>query len=180
MIEANLTGLPDLKKQLALIPAKLRVRALRQALAAGARVVRDAARRATPVISIGSPAVRRGVRKPGTVRDALVVRTSKEARRRGDVGVYVNVKPAAGAKFRTSTSKILGLKLKTRTQTRASQRGANSPNDPFYWRFINFGTRKMGGRRFLERGAQQLQQALRIFYSKMPAIFDKLNRRQTP
>lgn len=180
MIDANISGLPDLKKQLALIAPKLRVRALRQALAAGARVVRDAARRATPVISLASPAVRRGVRKPGTVRDALTVRTSKLARRRGDVGVYVNVKPAAGTRFRTSTSRVLGLKLKTRTQTRASQRGANSPNDPFYWRFINFGTRKLGGRRFMERGAQQLQQALQVFYSKMPAIFDKLNKRQAP
>jgi HK97 gp10 family phage protein len=180
MIEAKITGLPDLRKQLAQITPKLRVRALRQALAAGARVVRDAARAATPVISPSDPAVLRGVRKPGTVRDALTVRTSKAARRRGDVGVFVSVKPAAGARFRSSTSRVLGLKIRTRTQTRATQRGARSPNDPFYWRFLNFGTRKMSGRRFMKRGADQLQRALQVFYSKMPAIFERLNKRQTP
>jgi len=53
-------------------------------------------------------------RAPGTVRKAIRVRTSKVARQAGDVGVFVNVKPAPGAKFKTSTTRILGLKIKSR------------------------------------------------------------------
>lgn len=113
MLEVKVTGIPDLRAQLRSIPQKLRKRALRTALAAGARVVRDEARRLAPVISASAPAVLKGYRKPGTVRRAIAVRTSKLARRSGDVGVFVNVRPA-----------------------KRGQRGAKNPNDPFYWRWL--------------------------------------------
>ena len=80
MIEAKVTGIPDLREALRGIVPKLRVRALRNALAAGARVVQRAARGATPVISAGALPVRQGYRKPGTVRQAISVRTSRAAR----------------------------------------------------------------------------------------------------
>lgn len=98
------------------LPGKLRVRVLRNSLAAGARIIRDEARRLTPLLQV--PVRRRGrlIRKPGTVRNAIVVRTSKRARRAGDVGVFVNVRPAKGG-----------------------NRGAFNPFDPFYWRWLEFG-----------------------------------------
>lgn len=157
MIEARVTGVADLRRELAALPNKLRVRAVRNALAAGARLVRNAARSAAPVLSIGDPAVQAGRRKPGTVRKAIVVRTSKLARRRGDVGVFVNVRPA-----------------------KAGQRGARSPNDPFYFRFINWGTKYIRPFKFLEKGAEQLPAALAVFVSKLPAIIEKLNRPKAP
>ena len=177
MIEARVTGIPDLKAALAGIVPKLRVRALRNALAAGAREVQKAARAATPVINPGSLPVRQGIRKPGTVRKAISVRTSKAARRAGDVGVFVNVKPAKGAAFKT-TRGAFGIKV--RRQVRASQRGAKSPNDPFYWRFLAFGTKHMPAFSFLQRGADALPQALAVFTAKLPAIIDKLNRPKAP
>lgn len=181
MIDAKITGLPDLRRELSQIVPKLRVRALRTALAAGARLVRDAARRAAPIISAGALAVRRGVRKPGTLRKAISVRTSRAARRRGDVGVFVNVKPLPAARYRGKTTKVLGITRRSRVLVRASTRGANNPSDPYYWRFVNFGTRK-GGRAyaFLERGAAQLQQALEVFKARLPAIIAKLNRPKAP
>ena len=97
MIEAKVTGIPDPREALRGIAPKLRVRALRNALAAGARVVQKAAREATPIIRASALAVRKGYRKPGTVRQAISVRTSKTARRNGDVGVFVNVRPATSA-----------------------------------------------------------------------------------
>ena len=115
-ITAKVRGLPDLKAALLAIPRELRRRALRTALAAGARAVRDEAKRRAPVLKtstyFGSSAIRRGTRKPGTLQKAIVVRTSKLARRAGNVGVFVNVKPAKGG-----------------------NRGAKSPNDPYYWRW---------------------------------------------
>ena len=157
MIEAKVTGIPDLREALRGIVPKLRVRALRNALAAGARVVQRAARGETPAISESSLAVRRGYRKRGTVRKAISVRTSKVARRNGDVGVFVNVRPA-----------------------KKGNRGAKNPNDPFYFRFINWGTKYIRPFKFLEKGAEQLPAALAVFVSKLPAIIKKLNRPKAP
>jgi len=182
MIESKITGIPDLKAALAGIVPKLRYRALRNALAAGARVVQRAARAATPVLSSASSMVRRGYRKPGTLRRAISVRTSRLARRGGDVGVFVNVRPA-----------------------KKGARGAKNPNDPFYWRWINWGWRPAAGRvkrgggvfglkvrraatnaralpgvRFLEAGAAQLGAALQAFIKTIGPQIQKLNRPKAP
>lgn len=177
MIEAKIIGIPDLREALRGVVPKLRVRALRNALAAGARVVQKAAQGATPVINASDLMVRKGYRKPGTVRKAISVRTSKVSRREGNVGVFVNVKPAKGAQYRTTRD---AFGLKTRTLKRASQRGAKSPNDPFYFRFLNWGTRHIKPFGFLEKGAEQLPQALRVFLSKIGPAIEKLNRPKAP
>lgn len=183
MIQVKISGLPDLRRELASIVPKLRVRALRNALAAGARVVQRAARAATPVLSASSPAVRKGYRKPGTLKKAISVRTSKLARRSGDVGVFVNVRPA-----------------------KAGNRGAKNPNDPFYWRWVNWGwnaplgsdgsgkagvrfrrklnntsgDKRVPGVKFLEAGAAKLQEALQVFIKTIGPQIQKLNKPKAP
>lgn len=160
-VTAKVRGLPDLKAALLAIPRELRRRALRTALAAGARAVRDEAKRRAPVLKtstyFGSSAIRRGTRKPGTLQKAIVVRTSKLARRAGNVGVFVNVKPAKGG-----------------------NRGAKSPNDPYYWRWQEFGWRSAGGSKpgvaFLRAGAGKLMDALRIFQQRIGPELEKFNR----
>lgn len=159
-ITAKVSGLPDLKAALLAIPRELRRRALRNALAAGARAVRDEAKRRAPVLKVstyaGSSVIRRGVRKPGTLKKAITVRTSKLARRAGNVGVFVNVKPAKGG-----------------------NRGAKSPNDPYYWRWQEFGWRSAGGSKpgaaFLRAGAGRLMEALRIFQARIAPEIAKFN-----
>ena len=180
MIEAKVTGIPDLREALRGIVPKLRVRALRLALAAGARVVQKAARAATPLISASALPVRLGYRKPGTVRKAISVRTSRAARAAGDVGVFVNVRPAKGAAFKTTKHQVFGVKFRTRTLKRASQRGAKSPNDPFYWRFLNFGTQRIRPINFLQAGANMLPQALQVFLAKIGPAIEKLNTPKAP
>jgi HK97 gp10 family phage protein len=157
MIKAKISGIPDLKRELAGIVPKLRVRALRNALAAGARLVQKAARAATPVISASSLAVRKGYRKPGTVRKAISVRTSKIARRSGDVGVFVNVRPA-----------------------KSGNRGAKNPNDPYYWRWLQFGWKFKAGADFMGAGVNQLPQALQVFIQKIGPAIQKLNKPKAP
>jgi HK97 gp10 family phage protein len=180
MIKATITGIPDLREALRGIVPKLRVRALRNALAAGARVVQKAARAATPVINSSATAVRKGYRKPGTVRQAISVRTSKVARSEGNVGVFVNVRPAKGAKYATKTTNVLGLKFRKRVLKRASQRGARSPNDPFYWRFIEFGTSHNQRFAFLQKAAQKLPEVLQVFIKVIGPQIQKLNRPKAP
>lgn len=185
MIEAKVTGIPDMRAELAALPGKLRKRAVRNALAAGARLVRDAAREAIAPhdLSPSSPAVRAGRRGIGTVRKAITVRTSKAARRAGDVGVFVNVRPAKGASA-----------------------GAQRPTDPYYWRWLEFGWNPSAGpqrnsarakrarRRlnqigaaktrsgigFLRAGAQQLGAALDAIIPKLQDAIRKLDRPKAP
>jgi HK97 gp10 family phage protein len=168
----RLTGFDDLAAKLRAIVPAMRRRVLRNALAAGARLVRDEARRNAPVLASSAKAP---YRTPGLVRKSIAVRTSKVARRAGDVGVFVNVKPAPGAKFKTTTTRIFGLKVRNTRQVRLSQRGAKSRTDPYYWRFLEFGTAKMSARPFLQKGAGKLGAALEVFKSQVGPWIEKLN-----
>ena len=158
-----ITGLTEAIATLKALPDKLRKRALRNALAAGARLVRDAAKAEAPVLSANDPAVRKGWRKPGTLRKAIALRTSKVSRKRGAVGVFVNVRPAKGVKFKGGK------------QVKGSQRGAKNPSDPYYWRFVEFGTKRAKERKFLREGAQQLGRALEAFKAAMSVALAKIN-----
>lgn len=175
-------GLDELRHKLRDMLGTLRRRVLRNALAAGAREVRDAARRLAPVLRAGTEMKAPIRRKPGTVRRAIVVRTSRDDKRAGNVGVFVNVRPAKGATFRTVTQRgPLGIgSRKVRVQKRASQRGANSPNDPFYWRFLEFGTRKMAARPFLQPAADRLPQALDKFQTELARWIAKVESSGNP
>ena len=181
MSTSRVTGLNDMRAALAGLSLQLRRRVLRNALAAGGRLVRDEARRLAPVLAV--PVRRKGriIRKPGTLAKAISVRTSKQARRAGNVGVFINVKPAKG-----------------------NARGAQSPNDPFYWRWLEFGRAGRGsaaaqprripgvGRarkavkavgpiapaRFLQRAAGRLDDALRAFERQVGPAIERANRRK--
>ncbi len=144
-------GLDELKRKLAQLPKVMRQRVLRNALAAGAREVRDEARRNAPVLTLGT-SLKAPYRKPGTVKKAINVRTSKADRKAGDVGVFVNVRPA-----------------------KKGQRGAKNPDDPFYWRFLEFGTKKMAARSFLRKAADRLPQALVIFEDTLAKWINKVD-----
>jgi HK97 gp10 family phage protein len=154
---AEVRGIEDMKAKFAGMSLALRKRVLRNALASGARIVRDDAKRNAPVLSAQN--MDTPYRKPGTLRAAIRVRTSKAARRAGNVGVFVNVKPAP-----------------------AGQRGAKSPNDPFYWRFQEFGWRAgksrrlIAGKKFLTNSAEKLGAALDAFNAALAKYFAKANR----
>lgn len=152
MIEVRVRGLEELKAVLRDVPLQMRRKLLQPALRAAARVVQAEARRIVPVLQAADRAPHR---KPGTVRRAISVRTSKIARRAGDVGVFVNVRPA-----------------------KPGQRGAKVPTDPFYWRFLEFGTRRMAPRAFLQPAARRLPEALAVFTRTLGAQVQKLDRRR--
>ncbi len=148
----RIEGLDELKRKLAEVPKAMRKRVLRNALAAGAREVRDVAKRNAPVLTLGT-SLKAPYRKPGTVKQAIRVRTSKADRRAGDLGVFVNVRPA-----------------------KSGQRGAKNPNDPFYWRFLEFGTKKMPAKPFLQRATSALPKALTIFQERIAKWINETNR----
>ncbi len=174
-VSVKIAGIDELKRALKYLPEKMRRQVLTTALRAGGRVVQKAARAATPLLATPN-----AYRTRGLLRKKLSVRVSKASKRAGDVGIFVNVKPAA-----------------------KSARGAKNPLDPFYWRFVAFGTKAhtiapktakglaFGGRvvklvrhpgskpsNFLQAGADALPQALAAFESAaIPAIEKFLNKR---
>lgn len=195
-IEFHLRGLPEMVAELRALPGKLRDRPIRNALAKGARIVRDAAKGAAPLLR--DPDQRR---KPGTLRDAIKVRTSKIARAEGNVGVFINVKPLTASQVRAF-------------KVASGKGGAKNPNDPFYWRWLEFGrearprlgerakirrvTRKAGGKtvvvvkgqryrrampavgaiepkRYLQNAAKKLPEALRAFEQSLGPEVQRLN-----
>ncbi len=122
----KLEGLDSLKRALQDLPNKLRKKALTKALRAAGKVVLDEAKARAPVLS---GTVRN--RKAGTVKKAIKLRVSKMDKRQGNVGVFINVKPLTKAqigKFKTRSAKAGG---------KAS--GSANPNDPYYWRWLEFG-----------------------------------------
>lgn len=143
--EANIEGADALAKALREVAPKLRAKVIRGALRKGGNIIKAEAKQRAPVLKQPHPN-----RKPGTVRDAIAVRSSKQARQAGDEGVFVNVRPAKGAKFR-NLGTIAGVRV--RAKVRASQRGAQSRNDPYYWRFVEFGTARMRAQPFLRPAA---------------------------
>jgi len=145
----QLTGFDDLAKKLRELAPAMRKRVLRNALAAGARLVRDDAKRHAPLLTNAAQAPHR---QRGTVKAAIRVRTSKQARKAGDVGVFVNVKPAKGV-----------------------ARGAKSRTDPFYWRWLEFGSKKIAATPFLKPAAAKLPEALKVFESQVGKWIDKIN-----
>lgn len=169
--QVRVEGLEHFKQQLKDLTAQLRRKVLRNALSAGARIVRDEAKNTAPVLAAENRNA--PYRKPGTVKDAIRVRTSKRDRAAGDVGVFVNVKPA-----------------------KSGSRGAKSKDDPFYWRWQEFGwtparkgiskairrrdnkagaAKKIPGRKFLTNSANKLGQALEVFQQQLGRWIAKVN-----
>jgi hypothetical protein len=135
----TLKGLDAFIAKMAELPKALARKALRPSLLAGAYVAQKATVEAAP--RLAKPVYRKGklIRTPGLLKSRIKVRTSKEATREGNIGVFVNVKPAA-----------------------PGERGKYSPLDPFYWKFVTFRTKKNSGSAsgyvpFMQIGARKLE-----------------------
>jgi len=151
---AKLEGIDDLRRALAEAGVAIRTRAVRGALRKGAQVIARPARQAAPVLKAPTK-----YRVPGTVRKAIVVRASKFARSAGDEGVYIGVRALKGVRRR---------KL-----------GADAGrNDPYYWRWLEFGTRKMRPRPFLRPAVESHgQTAVKTVIDNIVPQIERLNRR---
>jgi HK97 gp10 family phage protein len=167
-LDVTIAGLDALNRALADASRQIRTKAVRSALRKAGAVISKAAKQLAPVLAVPTK-----TRKPGTVKRAIAVRNSKFARQAGDEGVFIGVRPAKGAKYKT-IGKAFGLTL--RAKVRDSRRGAKSPNDPFYWRFLEFGTRKMSARPFLRAAVEsKSQEAVNVFMDAVIPQIEKLN-----
>lgn len=182
MSEPHVTikGLAEFKAKLADMPAKMQKGVLRTLMREAMMVVRQDARANAP--RLAKPVLKNGVpvRLPGTLQKAISVRTSKAEEKAGNVGMYVNVRPLKGNTYKRAGSFINknGNKQARYLLVKKSQRSADNPRDPYYWRWIEFGTKdrktKSGKSRgsvrafgFLHKAADSLQLAVDRFTDGM-------------
>lgn len=160
---AKLEGIDDLKRVMANLPDKIRKRAVRGALKDATKPMLQAAKQATPILKKPTP-----YRNAGTVQRALMIRNSKFARRGGDEGVFINPKPLVRQAAQGKKQKSPGKK---------GFAGSKNPNDPFYWRFLEFGTKKMPKREFLKPAADnKSSEVVQGFFAAVIPRIEKLNR----
>jgi hypothetical protein len=167
-VNVKFTGLNELTRELAELAPALRRGPARRALTKGAEPVLAAAVAATP--ELANDVYRRGklYRRKGTLRRALRIRSSKDTNKTGDVGVFVNIKPLA-------KSAVSTFKLDT------GRRSSENPDDPFYWRFVPFVTRRnKNPKRFLTIAADATltSKSLPIITDALKAFFDRLNAKR--
>ena len=162
MAEVRMHGLEALKQTLNALPAKLGERAVRAALRAGAQTIRKQAQANAPVLKVPDPR-----RKAGTVKASITTRKSK----RDKYGVYVSVKPLTGKQI-LSFRQANGAK---------KGKGANNPDDPFYWVFREFGTADQAAEPFMrpayeEKKYEALQQFEGILKKRVVKEAEKIAR----
>lgn len=129
-LSVKITGLKELGYAMENLGKKTRNKLAAKAMRKGGAIIRDQARANAPALKEQVPH-----RKRGTLRKAIVASTKPQ--KDGSVRTIIFVRTL-------KNSKILEFKGKT------GKSGAYNPNDPFYWRFVEFGTSKMPAQPFLQ------------------------------
>jgi HK97 gp10 family phage protein len=155
--EVQVKGLDDLKRAVEELTADLRRKVVIGALRDAARPIVAAARANAPILR--TPDARRTA---GLVRRNIATFTSKRFKGQGGViGVYISVRKNKGRRIKG-----------TRVRVKALQ------SDPFYWKFLELGTRFMPAMPFLRPAAEAgWQGAIDIFKQRIAERIRKANTR---
>lgn len=135
MGNVKVEGLSQIHKALSELGRKVSNKIAVKAMREGGKIVREQARQNAPVLSQSTP-----YRRAGTLKKAI--KSSTKVLKNGKIGTVIRVK---------------GLTAKQRGAFKAknASSGAYNPKDPFYWRFIEFGTSKMPAKPFLRPAFEQ-------------------------
>lgn len=115
----KIVGIDDFNRALAELTRDLRKKVVRSALRAGMKPIIAHAKAHAPELKTPHP-----YRIKGLLRSRIVIATSRIARQRGEVGVFMKAMPVKGV-----------------------TKGAKSPLDPFYYRFVVGGFHAVGRKR---------------------------------
>ena len=154
MVETvKIDGLDDLNAAIKQLSFDLKRKVVRSALRDAAKPIQKAAVANAPTLQGEHP-----YRLPGTLKRSILVKASKlKNGKNGEIGVYIAVRKRKG----------LGGKA-----------SARNPFDPFYWRFLEFGTSKMKARPFMNPAFEaNSTRAIDIFKARLKVRMDQANRR---
>lgn len=131
----KLEGIDDFNRALSELTQDLRKKVVRSALRAGMKPIIAHARAHAPELKTPHP-----YRIRGLLKSRIVAATSRIARQRGEIGLYMKPMPVKGV-----------------------SKGAKSPLDPFYYRFVAGGFHAVGRQRVAGgRRTRKLNLAARV------------------
>jgi len=150
----KIEGLADMESAMRVLTQDLRRKVSRKALREAARPIVQAAKAQAPVLKGEHP-----YRLPGTVKRSIRVVSSKVYRgQSGEYGVFVTA---------------------FKRRSLGGKRSARNPFDPFYWRFLEFGTKKMAARPFMVPAFEaKKSEALRIVQDALARRIQEADRRK--
>ena len=162
----TVAGIEALRDELYKLAPELRRGPARRALVKGMAPVLARAIALTPKLAKDIYRDGKMIRRAGTLKRALTIRSSKDVNKTGDVGVFVNIKPLAKgavADFKAATGR----------------KSSSNPQDPFFWRFVHFATKRNNKPRpFLTQSGEVLQtSSLGIVTTELTAYFARLNKK---
>ena len=147
-------GLNELRIALQELPIKAQERVLPGAVAKGAVVIRNLARKYAPTLKIPTPR-----RIAGLLR--RMIRSTRGVRRATEATAFVSVRR-------------LSAKAITKFKRMTGKGSSENQNDPFYWRFQEFGTAKMAAKPFLRPAFDQgKEQAVQVIKDELSAGIER-------
>lgn len=138
MGNVKVDGLSQIHKALSELGRKVSNKIAVKAMREGGKIVREQARQNAPILSQSTP-----YRRAGTLKKAI--KSSTKVLKNGKIGTVIRVKEL-------TTKQIETFKV------RSGKKGALNPKDPYYWRFIEFGTSKMPAKPFLRPAFEQTKE----------------------
>lgn len=151
MMTIQIQGLKELQQALKELPLEIQKRPLRSAVSAGAKVILDEAKRNAPIDT-------------GNLRKALYRYRSRKQSPTGKETFLVGVRKGKAKYANTAYNRRKGRVGKT----------YQTQGEAFYWRFLEFGTSKIQGKRFITNAfedkkmdaANTIKSSLRIAIDK--------------
>lgn len=135
MGNVKVDGLSQIHKALSELGRKVSNKIAVKAMREGGKIVREQARQNAPVLSQSTPH-----RRAGTLKKAI--KSSTKVLKNGKIGTVIRVK-------------ALTAKQREAFKAKNASSGAYNPKDPFYWRFVEFGTSKMPAKPFMRPAFEQ-------------------------
>lgn len=136
-ISVKVGGLRELGQKMQQLGKKTANRIAVKAMRQGGAIIRDTARTKAPVLQENVPH-----RRKGTLKKSIATRTKIK---QGRTETIVWVKGASQKQI-------------SRFKGKSGKGGAYNPNDPYYWRYVEFGTSKMAARPFMRPAFEQSKQ----------------------
>lgn len=138
MGNVKVEGLAQIHKALSELGRKVSNKIAVKAMREGGKIVREQARQNAPVLSQSTPH-----RRAGTLKKAI--KSSTKVLKNGKIGTVIRVKELTAKQIETF-------------KVRSGKKGALNPKDPYYWRFLEFGTSKMPARPYLRPAFEQTKE----------------------
>lgn len=126
----KIEGFAELSKELEKLPIKIQKKILRKSVKAGAVLMRDRARALAP-------------KRTGATARAIKVESTTSRSRPGIISFAVGVETGKVQRLTASTGKV-ATKVKGKLKLRKASARERRGEDPYYWKFQEFGYRATG------------------------------------